>query len=334
MSNIFIPRHELENLILSAFLNSDVSETNAASVAAALTQAQMDGQVGHGVSRVASYCAQSRSGKVQGYAKPHIIAETASGMRVDAGYGFAFPAIDLALHELGNKAKSMGIAAAAICRSHHFGVAGWHVERLAQQGLLGLVVGNSPAAIAPFGGFKPIFGTNPIAFATPRIDAEPLVIDLSLSEVARGRVMVAAKEGRSIPEGWGLDRDGRPTTDPNAVLDGSMLPMGGAKGAALVLMVEILAAALSGSNFGFEASSFFEAEGEPPAVGQTLISIDPELFSGGCFSQRLELLLTQVLDQDGTRLPGTRRLNLREQAEIDGIAVSQVLFDELNQLVG
>ena len=333
MSNIFIPRQELENLIQGALEASRVSENNAASVANALTQAQMDGQFGHGVSRVSSYCMQARAGKIKGNAIPQVVAETATAMRIDAGTGFAFPAIDLAIRELPKKAKSRGIAAATIFRSHHFGVAGWHVERLAQQGTIGWIVGNSPAAISPFGGSKPIFGTNPIAFASPRSVAQPLVIDLSLSKVARGKVVVAAQEENVIPEDWGLDKYGQPTTDPNAVLEGSMLPMGGAKGAALVLMVEILSAALSGANFGFEATSFFEAEGEPPSVGQTIVCIDPDVFSGGHFTQRLEVLLDELLDQEGTRLPGSKRLNLREQAATHGIAVSRVSLDEINQLV-
>jgi len=195
--------------------------------------------------------------------------------------------------------------------------------------MVGLIVGNSPAAIAPQGGAKPLFGTNPIAFAAPRQDDAPLVIDLSLSQVARGKVMVAAKEGQRIPEGWGLDAQGNPTTDPQEVLAGSMLPMGQAKGAALVLMVEILSAALAGANFGFEASSFFEAEGEPPGVGQTLLCFNPDLMSGGAFATRLETLLAAILVQDGTRLPGSRRLTQREQAQTAGITLSSTLYDEL-----
>ena len=333
MSDVYLVRDQLQTLIQRALEGSDVSHENALSVATALTQAQIDGQVGHGISRVASYCAQACSGKLNGHVTPHIAAETASTLRIDAQHGFAFPAIDLAIKELPNKAKSMGIAAATIFRSHHFGVAGWHVERLAMQDTLGLIVGNSPAAIAPFGGSTPIFGTNPIAFAAPRHSNHPLVIDLSLSQVARGKVMVAAKEGQSIPEGWGLDKNGQPTTDPKAVLQGSMLPMGGAKGAALVLLVEILSAALGGAHFGFEASSFFDAEGEPPAVGQTLLCIDPKLFSGGGFGNRLEVLLEQILMQEGTRLPGTKRLTLRERSVTEGIAVSQVSLHEVEQLV-
>jgi (2R)-3-sulfolactate dehydrogenase (NADP+) len=158
------------------------------------------------------------------------------------------------------------------------------------------------------------------------------VIDLSLSKVARGKVMVAAKQGEAIPEGWALDRYGNATTDAEAALQGTMLPMGDAKGAALVFMVEILAAALTGARFGFEASSFFTAEGEPPAVGQFLVAIDPRVFSGDAFAQRLETLIGAILGQPGTRLPGTRRLELRAKSARNGLVVPVALHDELTAL--
>lgn len=329
MLNVNISQTELILLLSRALETHHVSPDNAQSVAQALAQAQCDGQVGHGVSRIVSYCKQAKSGKVDGFATPKILNQTPAALRIDAAHGFAFPAIDLAINELANKASVTGISCATITRSHHFGVAGWHVERLANKGLIGIIVGNSPAAIAPHGGNRPLFGTNPIAFAAPRQDGSPIVIDLSLSKVARGKVMVAAKEGRSIPEGWGLDAMGNATTDPHAVLEGSMLPMGEAKGAALVLMVEILAAALSGSNFGYEASSFFDAVGEPPGVGQTLLCFEPNMMSGNMFGQRLENLIHAILDQPHTRLPGSRRLEMRAKAEHEGVNVSPVLYDEL-----
>lgn len=333
MSDIRLPQAELQRLLTQALMRHHTSEPNATSVAQALAQAQCDGQIGHGVSRIASYCLQANARKVNGMARPTILAQTSAAVRIDAANGFAFPAIDLAIDELTVRAKQQGIACAAITHSHHFGVAGWHVERLANEGLVGLILGNSPAAIAPYGGSKPLFGTNPIAFAAPRASQPPLVIDLSLSKVARGKVMVAAKEQRAIPEGWGLDANGQPSTDPKAVLAGSMLAMGEAKGAALVLMVEILAAALTGSNFGFEASSFFDDKGQPPNVGQTLLCLDPQMLSGGLFAERLEALVSAIVAQDGTRLPGTRRLDLRERAKTDGIAVSDTLYQELMSLV-
>jgi len=258
-----------------------------------------------------------------------------AAIRIDGANGFAFPALDLARAEIGRKVAETGIVIAGITRSHHFGAAGRHVELLAEKGLIGLVMGNSPKAIAPWGGKSGVFGTNPIAFAAPRSGGDaPLLIDLSLSKVARGKIMVASKSGDPIPEGWALDADGNPTTDAKAALGGTMIPMGDAKGAALVLMVEILAAALTGANFGYEATSFFDAEGAPPGVGQTLIAIDPSRLSGGAFDQRMDDLIGAILDQPGTRLPGTRRLANREKAAANGVAVPDALFAELESLKG
>jgi len=323
---------EAHALVVAILQRHRTSADNARQVADALIAAEVDGQKGHGLSRVPSYAAQAASGKVDGEAVPTVVARRAAALRVDAANGFAFPALALAIDELSALSPETGIAAASIVRSHHFGQAGLHVERLAQRGLIGLVFGNSPKAIAPWGGSKAVFGTNPIAFAAPRRDEPPLLIDLSLSKVARGKVMLAAKQGERIPEGWALDPEGHPTTDPAAALEGTMLPMGDAKGAALVLMVEILAAALSGANFGFEASSFFTSEGRPPGVGQFLIAIDPNVFSGSAFTERLDVLIRAILDQEGTRLPGERRLAARAAAEREGIAIPLSLFEELQAL--
>ena len=183
--------------------------------------------------------------------------------------------------------------------------------------------------MAPWGGSQGTFGTNPIAFACPREAAPPLVIDLSLSEVARGKVMQAAKAGSPIPEGWALDAEGRPTTDPQAALAGTMLPLGGAKGAALALMVEILTGALTGSNLAFEASSFFEAGGPPPRIGQSLLLLDPVVFAGEGFGRRVETLLAAIAAQPGTRLPGERRLAARARARAEGVEIPDALHADL-----
>jgi (2R)-3-sulfolactate dehydrogenase (NADP+) len=224
-------------------------------------------------------------------------------------------------------AAETGIAAAAVTRSHHCGQLGAHVERLAEAGLIAVMVANTPKAMAPWGGDTPLFGTNPIAFAAPRSDAPPLVIDLSLSKVARGKIMAANKAGQPIPEGWALDAEGQPTTDPKAALAGAMIPAGDAKGAALALMVEILAASLTGANPSAEASSFFDAEGPSPGVGQFLIAIAPE--TG--FAARLETLLNQIAAQEGARLPGQRRLQGRAKAA-DGVTPPPHLLAEIRAL--
>jgi (2R)-3-sulfolactate dehydrogenase (NADP+) len=251
---------------------------------------------------------------------------------VDAADGFAYPAVDLAIERLAALTPETGVAAAAIRHSHHFGVAGRHVERLAQRGLVALAVTNSPKAIAPWGGRQALFGTNPIAFAAPRAGAPPLVIDLSLSKVARGKIMVAAQRGEKIPAGWALDKDGNATTDAKTALDGAMLPLGDAKGAALALMVEILAAALTASHIGPEASSFFTSDGPPPRVGQFLLTIDPGPLSGGRFAERLETLFTAMLAQPGVRLPGQKRLDGRAKARAGEIDVDAKTLAEIEKL--
>ncbi len=332
MSDHTVSIDDARQLVERILLCHTTTADNARSVAEALIAAEMDGQRGHGLSRVPSYAAQAASGKVDGAAQPVVSAHKGSAIRVDAANGFAYPAFDLAIAELQRLTTRSGVAAAAVFRSHHFGQAGYHAERLAQRGLLGLVFGNSPKAIAPWGGHRGLFGTNPIAFAAPRRDDAPLLIDLSLSKVARGKVMLAHKEGRTIPDDWALDTQGRPTTDPAAALDGTMRPMGDAKGAALVLMVEVLAAGLTGAHFGYEASSFFTADGAPPGVGQLIVAFDPDFMSGGGFVDRLEELAGEIQSQAGVRLPGARRAALRAEARDKGLIVPGDLMDELRAL--
>lgn len=192
---------------------------------------------------------------------------------------------------------------------------------------------NAPAAMAPWGGAEPVFGTNPIAFAAPRRDAPPLIIDLSLSKVARGKIMAASKAGEPIPEGWALDRNGNPTTDAKAALAGTMVPAGEAKGATLAFMVEILAATLTGANHSFEASSFFDADGPAPGVGQTIIAFSPQEANGRAFADRIEALIGTVLAQDGVRLPGARTRAHRAEAERNGLVVPSRIHSEITALV-
>ncbi len=184
--------------------------------------------------------------------------------------------------------------------------------------------------MAPWGGRSAVFGTNPIAFACPLPGRDPIVVDLSLSKVARGNVMAAAKKGEPIPEGWALDVDGKPTTDANVALAGTMVPLGDAKGTALALMVELLAGGLTGSNFAAEASSYFDAEGPPSMTGQFIIAMDPTVFASGI--ERFAVLARSIEEQDGARLPGMRRYALRKHAAAEGIAVSDALLAELKAL--
>jgi (2R)-3-sulfolactate dehydrogenase (NADP+) len=302
----------------------------AAATAAALVSAEAQGLASHGLSRVLQYAAHLRNGRADGAAVPVIAHQRGGAVLVDAGCGLAFPACALAVQEAARRAREHGVSLAGVTNSHHFGVAADHLRPLAAAGMVGLAFGNSPAAMPAAGGRRALFGTNPIAAVFPRRDHAPLVVDLSLSEVARGKVMVAARDGRPIPIGWALDRDGQPTTDAKAALDGSMLAMGGAKGATLALVVELLVTALTGAAFGFEATSFFVDQGNRPRLGQAFLALDPGALAGdAAYLDRVDTLVAAMLEDPGVRLPGSRRDALAARAAREGVERPDALRGQL-----
>lgn len=326
---------EAEALAAAALRTAGANAEMAALTAEALVAAEAEGQGGHGLSRVAMYAGFLKEGRADGAAIPRLTAERGGAALVDAGNGLAYPALRLAETEAARRARGHGVAFVAVTNSHHAGAMALPVRRLARQGLVALAFTNSPYAMPVPGGRRPLLGTNPVAAAFPRRDAAPMVIDLALSEVARGKIMVAAKEGRAIPEGWALDSEGRPTSDPKAALDGAMLAMGGTKGAALALIVEVLCVALGGAAFGFEADSFFAASPHPPRLGHAILAIDPGALAGtDAFLDRMEVLVAAMLGEEGVRLPGARRDDLIESATNRGVAISKEIHDQLRALAG
>jgi (2R)-3-sulfolactate dehydrogenase (NADP+) len=333
MTTTTLATHDLEALMVRALERANTSPANARATARALTQAEIDGQKGHGLSRVPSYAAQAKSGKVNGHATPKITATRPASLMVDVANGFFYPGMDLARAPLVEAAAKSGIAAAGFVRSHHAGVIGWHLDQLAtNHGLVALMFANTPHAMASQGGKRPVFGTNPIGFAAPRKGRDAVVVDMALSAVARGKILTAAQKGEAIPEGWATDETGKSTTDAKAALKGTLLPVGGAKGSALALMVEVLAVAVTGANLSANATSFFDGDGAPPSVGQFLIVIDPAAFGGSdAFAERFEALADMIESDAGARLPGTRRLKLRAAAK-NGLAVDAKLLAEVQAL--
>jgi (2R)-3-sulfolactate dehydrogenase (NADP+) len=328
MTQVTISIAEARHRVEKSLMASGVTADNAEPVARALVEAEIDGQSGHGLRRVASYAAQAAAGKVDGHAVPEIREAAPGAIHVDVANGFFYPAFDRVAGRLPQMARAQGIAMAGFFRSHHCGVAGHSVERLAQNGCAALMFANTPAAMAPWGGASRLFGTNPIAFAAPLPGRAPLVIDLSLSKVARGKIVTAAERGEPIPEGWAVDGDGQPTTDPARAVKGAMLPFGEAKGSALALMVELLAAGLTGGSYAREATSFLDAEGGPPATGQLIIAIDATAFSPDAPRRFAELAGWIEADGDA-RLPGARRLERRAQIEREGLKVDSALLETL-----
>lgn len=321
---------EATDLLLAVFQTAGVPHDASLSVARALVAAEAEGQVGHGFSRLDDYVAQAKSGKINAQAEISVTQRAPASLLIDADQGFAYPALDTAFDAGVPLAEEMGIAVMAIGNSHHCGALSVQVDRFAKAGLIAIMVANTPKAIAPWGASAAVFGTNPIAFATPQANADPLVIDLSLSRVARGKVMAAKKADKPIPEGWALDANGKPTTDAEAALSGTMVPIGEAKGTALALMVELLAAAFTGSAFSHQAGSFFNADGPAPRVGQTIIAIKPDAKSD--YLGRVSALLSEISDMEGTRLPGDRRRAAIRAAQSDGLLVPAAYIETARRL--
>ncbi|MBL8516456.1 MAG: Ldh family oxidoreductase [Betaproteobacteria bacterium] len=330
-----IRKEALMELTAAALRSAGATADAADSTARALVAADALRMGSHGVARAPYYCEHIRSGRVNGAAKANIRTHEGAAILVDADNGLAFPACDLAVARAIDGARALGVSWAAIVRSNHYGMAAHHLGPVAAAGMIGLTFSNAPAVMPAPGGKRALFGTNPIAAIFPRRDAAPIVIDLSLSEVAKGKLMVAAREGKPIPLGWATDADGNPTTDPNLGLKGFMLPAGGAKGAMLAMMVELLCAGLTGGGLSSEAPQFYDAASDAANLAQGFLVIDPARFAGrDAFLDRVETVVSLMLADEGVRLPGARRDKLAAQSEAEGMAIPDDLLAELNTLAG
>ena len=324
---------DLLRLARTALEKAGANSKMAEATARHLVRAEAQGLPTHGMSRVPFYCSMLRNGRADGAARPAMLTERAAACLIDNRDGLPYVSAQWAVEEVIQRARRNGIAFAGIRNSAHVGVLGIHVQAIAQAGLAGFAFTNSPAAIPPWGGKKALYGTNPIAAAFPRKQGEPLVIDLAMTTVVRGRIMMAMKRGERIPEGWALDRNGKPTTDPKEAIEhGSLFPIGGAKGAMLALMFELVCAALTGAAIGPEADSFFIEEGNRPRIGQAFIAIDLAALSGKeKFLERVETVVAAMLADPEVRLPGARRF-AAEAAAKKGIEVPDDLLAQIEKL--
>ncbi|MGY2374904.1 Ldh family oxidoreductase [Pseudomonas sp. SDO524_S393] len=334
-SSAIIGFAELVALLHAIFVRHGTRDDVAAILAHNCASAERDGAHSHGIFRIPGYLSTLASGWVNGKAVP-VVSDVASGfVRVDAGNGFAQPALEAARPLLVEKARSAGIALLAIHNSHHFAALWPDVEPFAEEGLVALSVVNSMTCVVPHGADRPLFGTNPIAFAAPRADGPPIVFDLATSAIAHGDVQIAARKGERLAPGMGVDSLGQPTQDPKAVLEGgALLPFGGHKGSALSMMVELLAAALTGGNFSFEFSWADHPGARTPWTGQLLIVIDPSKTAGQSFAERSQELVRQMHAAGLRRLPGDRRHRTRVKSDERGIEVDADELARLRALAG
>src|SRR5438045_4574428 len=323
----------LLELATTALKRAGANDRMAQAAARHLVHAEEHGLPTHGMSRVPFYCGMLRRGRADGAAEPKLVADRAGVCLTDNRYGLPYVSVQLAVEEVIQRARRNGIGFSGITNSAHVGVLGIHLLPVAQAGLVGFAFTNSPAAIPPWGGKKPLFGTDPIAAVFPREKGDPLVIDLALTTVVRGRIMMAMRKGEKIPDGWALDRHGKPTNDPKEAIEhGSLFPIGGAKGAMLALMFELICAALTGSAIGPEADSFFSEEGNKPRIGQAFIVIDPSALAGmDRYFERVETVVSRMLADPEVRLPGARRFAAEASAK-KGIEVPDELLGQIEKL--
>ncbi len=334
MATVSLTEAEIVRATRQALEASGTAPDNARPVAEATAAAEFCGMPSHGLLYVPIYCEHVRVGKVDGRAIPHVELAKPALLVADAGTGFAHPAIAAGFDRLIPLAREMGIAALAVRNSYNCGLLGFHTDKLAAAGLIGIGFTNAPASIAPSGGRRAVVGTNPFAIAVPDRDGGiALSIDQSASVVAKSEVMKRAREGQPIPLGWALDPEGAPTTDPALALKGTMAPLGGYKGVGLALFVELLAAAAAGATLGADASPFSGPVGGPPRTGQFFIAIDAQSSSGSVFADRIDRLREVFGDSPGARLPGARKAAFRRAARERGtVAVDADLHARIVQL--
>lgn len=317
MSKINIQLADIESVSRSALVRHGAADWIAVEVSKAIRKAEATGNVICGLYYLESYCKQLQTGRVNGQAEPVVSKPKLATVMVDAKYGFAQSAFARGLQDAITTVESAGTCALAICHAHTCTSLGYFTEQIAEAGYLGIGFTNASAVVSPPGGYKAVIGTNPIAMAVPAKDGGvAFQFDQSTSAVALGKITMAAAAGESIPLGWAVDDKGEPTTDPKAALKGSLVSTGSYKGFGFGLMAEVLAAAMTGSVNSLDVSGLKLPEGEPHNLGQFYYLSDPEAIAGDTFWQRLDRLSEAVQEQEGSRLPGSKR-SLPESVDID-----------------
>ena len=326
---------EVRMLARAVLDRQGLAPDHVAAVAETMVAAERDGCTSHGVYRLLVCADTIRKGAVALDARP-VLSEPAQALvRVDAQGGFAQLAFETGRAMLAEKARRCGIAAMAINNCVHFAALWPEVEALACQGLAALACTPSHAWVAPAGGIAPLFGTNPIAFGWPRPGPHPYVFDFATSAVARGEIELHRRAGQPIPEGWGIDGEGRPTTNAAEALAGAMLTFGGHKGSALATMVELIAGPLIGDLTSRESLAADAGRGASPLGGELILAIHPGGFLGEAAEAHLtraEAVFDAIVGQ-GARLPSQRRYEARERSLRDGVEISSALLADIRALL-
>lgn len=335
MNEIVLSLDDVHALAMRVLTHNGMSDAHARAIANVIMQGQRDECHSHGVYRLLVCVRSLRKGKVDPQATPTLRPLSSSIVAVDAHRGFSLLSFETGLPVLVEMTRQHGIAAMAINNCYHFSALWPEVEAIAAAGLAGIAMNPSHSWVAPEGGNRPVFGTNPIAFAWPRPGRTPFVFDFATSAIARGDIELHAKQGKPIPSHWAIDVDGQPTTDPKVALQGAMRTFGGHKGSALAAMVELLGGALIGDMTSQESMEFDDGVGATPCHGELVIAFDPKVFLGddlGAGLARGERILDAIVAQ-GARLPSQRRFDARARRIANGVRIPRPLYEEILALL-
>lgn len=335
MESINLSLADVHDLAVRVLTSNGMASDHAHAIAKVIAAGQRDECNSHGIYRLLVCVKSLREGKLDGNARPEVTELSPAIVRVDARFGYSQLAFEVGSKVLVAKAKQIGIAAMSINNCFHFSALWPEVEALAAEGLAALAMTPSHSWVAPAGGTKPVFGTNPIAFAWPRPGKYPFVFDFATSAIARGDIELHRRAGKALPAGWAVDEIGQPTSDPSAALRGAMLTFGGHKGSALSAMVELLAGPLLGDLTSIESQKFDGGVGATPCHGELVIAFNPDIFAAGRRSegeQYAEAMFDAIVGQ-GARLPSQRRFEARERSEIRGVNVPAQLYDDVRALI-
>ena len=333
MDQVRLSLDETHALAMQALLANGCSEANARAVANNITGAERDGCKSHGLFRVPGYVKSLKNGKIDGQAEPEMTRLGAGVIAIDGKRGVAPRCIEMGRQPLIDAAREHGMAALAIRRTHHYAALWPETEALAEQGLAAMAFVNAPPYVAPAGGKKPFFGTNPMSFAWPRPGGGAMVWDQASAATARGELQIMQRDGHLAPDGAGIDKDGNPTNDPAAILEGAQLPFGGYKGGAIALMVDLMCGPLIGEVSSWEAGQEDNGDGGPATGGELILAFDPARFGGDDALERGERLLVAMQQMDGVRLPGGRRYMHRANTPTEGIEIPASLHQAIQDLL-
>lgn len=323
---------ELHDLLMRALLAHGFSDENAAALTRQTVLSEELGQQSVGVAHVFDYTNGVTDGRIDPLAVPEVSHPAPAMIHVQGNGGLAQTGFDRVFDDLVAGAGEMGLCLFLQKNTTLCGALGTYVLRLAEAGLVGFAVTNGSPLLAGSGGSKPVFCTNPMAFSAPQTGGPPLLIDQSSSATAYVNIRAAAERGESIPLGWAIDKDGQPTEDPKAALEGTMLAFGGARGANIALMVDVLGGGFTGANWSVDAGSFVEGD-RCPGTGLFVLALDPSLVDEN-FADRMAAQIKRLSGEYGVHIPGLSKAGLRARAAREGVDIDTALIDRLRTMAG